>query len=104
MSIFGMGPLEIIVILLLAFIFLGPSKMIDAAHVLGKASREFRRMASELSSAQLLAEKELSVRDRLDTDNSASDSSSSRESKLDEDPIAFQTPSPQKDDSEQPKG
>ena len=78
--------------------------MIDAARAFGKASREARRMASELSSAQLLAEKELSGRDRPDTDNPALDSSSSRESESDEDPIAFQTPSPQKDDSEQPKG
>ena len=103
MNILGMGPLEIIVILLLAFIFLGPTKMIDAARALGKASREFRRMASELSSAQLLAEKELSGIDRPDTDSPVLDSNSARESKSDEDPIAFQTPSAQKEDPEQPK-
>ena len=72
--------------------------MIDASRALGKASREFRRMASELSSAQLLAEKELSGIDRPNTDNSPIDSNDSRESKSDEDPIAFQTPSVQKDD------
>lgn len=104
MNIFGMGPLELIVILLLAFIFLGPSKMVDAARVLGKASREFRRMASEFSSAQLLAEKELSGRERPGTDNPALDSNNSQESKPDEDPIAFETPSGQKNDPEQSKG
>ena len=104
MNIFGMGPLEIIVILLLAFIFLGPSKMIDAARALGKASREARRMASELSSAQLLAEDELSGIDPPDTDNPQLDSNGSRGSKSDEGPIAFQTPSTQKDDPEQAKG
>ena len=32
----GMGSLEVIVILLIAFIFLGPQKMIEAARALGK--------------------------------------------------------------------
>ncbi len=49
MSFLGMGPLEIMVILLLAFIFLGPQKMIDVARWLGKASREVRRMTEDLN-------------------------------------------------------
>ena len=31
-----------------AFILLGPSRMVDAARLLGKASREIRRMSEEL--------------------------------------------------------
>ena len=48
MNILGMGTLEILVVLLLAFILLGPSRMVDAARLLGKASREIRRMSEEL--------------------------------------------------------
>lgn len=48
MNILGMGTTEILVVLLLAFILLGPGKMVDAARLLGKASREVRRMTEEL--------------------------------------------------------
>ena len=48
MNILGMGPLEILVVLLIAFIFLGPQRMVDAARLLGKASRELKRMSDEL--------------------------------------------------------
>ena len=48
MSILGMGTLEILAVLLIAFIFLGPQRMIDAARLLGKATREARRMTEDL--------------------------------------------------------
>ena len=48
MNIFGMGPLELLVIALVAFIFLGPKKMVDAVRLLGKATKEVRRMTDEL--------------------------------------------------------
>ena len=48
MNIFGMGPLEILVIALIAFILLGPQRMLDAARLLGKATKEVRRMTDEL--------------------------------------------------------
>ena len=48
MGFFGMGPMEILLVLLIAFVFLGPERMIDAARLLGKAVREGRRLASEL--------------------------------------------------------
>ena len=41
-----MGTFEILVILLVAFIFLGPERMIDAARILGKWTGELRRMGS----------------------------------------------------------
>ncbi len=50
MSFLGMGPLEILIILLIAFVILGPEKMMDTARWMGKAVRELRRMASELPS------------------------------------------------------
>ena len=48
MGFFGMGPMEILLVLVIAFVFLGPEKMLDAARLLGKAVREGRRLASEL--------------------------------------------------------
>ena len=45
MSFLGMGPLEILLILLIAFIFLGPERMIDAARLLAKTVREARNFA-----------------------------------------------------------
>ena len=53
MNILGMGYVEILVVLLVAFIFLGPERMADAARKLGKAVREVRRMASELPNLDL---------------------------------------------------
>ena len=46
MSFLGMGTFEILIILLVAFIFLGPERMIDAARTLGKWTGELRRMGS----------------------------------------------------------
>ena len=48
MSFLGMGTMEILLILVLAFIFLGPERMVDAARMLGKLVREGRKLASEL--------------------------------------------------------
>ena len=48
MSILGIGTLEILVILLIAFIVLGPERMVDAGKLLGKAVREARRLTDEL--------------------------------------------------------
>ena len=43
-----MGPFEIIVIALIAFILLGPERMTDAARLLAKAIREGRNLASTI--------------------------------------------------------
>ncbi|MCY4653271.1 MAG: twin-arginine translocase TatA/TatE family subunit [Dehalococcoidia bacterium] len=48
MSILGMGPLEIVVVALIAFIVLGPDRMVDAARFLGRMVGEGRRLASEM--------------------------------------------------------
>ena len=48
MNILGMGPLEVLVIALIAFILLGPQRMVDAARLMGKATKEVRRMTDEL--------------------------------------------------------
>ena len=46
MNFLGMGPMEILIILLVAFIFLGPERMVDAARTFGKWTGELRRMGS----------------------------------------------------------
>ena len=48
MSFLGMGTLEVLVVLLVAFIFLGPQRMVDAARVFGKVVAEVRRMTVDL--------------------------------------------------------
>ena len=48
MSVLGMGTLEILVVLLIAFIFLGPNRMVDAARWLGSALKEVRRLSENL--------------------------------------------------------
>lgn len=45
---FGLGAGEIILILVVALIFIGPAKLPDLARSLGKGMREFRRAADDL--------------------------------------------------------
>ena len=48
MSFLGMGPLEIVIILLIAFVVLGPERMVDAGRFLGRVVAEGRKLASEM--------------------------------------------------------
>ena len=48
MNFLGMGAMEIGLILIVAFVFLGPERLIDAARFLGNAVKEGRRLASEM--------------------------------------------------------
>ena len=48
MNFLGIGTLEILLILIVAFVFLGPERLIDAARFLGNAVKEGRKLASEL--------------------------------------------------------
>ena len=45
----GIGPLEMIVILGLALIVLGPEKFPEAGRMVGKAMREFRAMTTDIT-------------------------------------------------------
>jgi len=45
---FGIGFPEFIIILIVALLVLGPSKLPEVARSLGKALREFRRMADDM--------------------------------------------------------
>ena len=48
MNFFGMGSMEVLIVLLVAFIFLGPQRMVDAARFLGKLVGEARRLTADL--------------------------------------------------------
>ncbi len=53
MNFLGMGPLELLVIAVLAFIVLGPERMVDAGRMLGRAAREVKRLADEMPKLSL---------------------------------------------------
>jgi TatA/E family protein of Tat protein translocase len=46
---FGLGMGELLVILVIALLFLGPKKLPDVASTLGKAIRSFRKATNELT-------------------------------------------------------
>ena len=48
MNFFGMGSMEVLIVLLVAFIFLGPQRMVDATRFLGKLVGEARRLTADL--------------------------------------------------------
>lgn len=48
---FGIGMTELLVVLVIAIIFIGPSKLPDVAQALGRAMREFRRATDDLKSS-----------------------------------------------------
>ncbi len=49
----GMGTMEILVILLVSFILLGPQKMLEASRMLGKAIGQMRRIVEEIPRVDL---------------------------------------------------
>lgn len=99
MNIIGMGPLEVLVILLLAFILLGPQKMVDGARLLGRAYREVRRMSADLPAMVLEDDPSRTARrpsedasrsGRDDRSADAGDSESVGEEAAAKNPVAFQ--------------
>jgi TatA/E family protein of Tat protein translocase len=49
MDFFGIGPLELVLILVIALMVFGPGKLPELARQLGRAAREFRKASSELT-------------------------------------------------------
>src|SRR6185295_3027246 len=50
MNFLGMGPMELMVILVLALVVFGPGKLPEIAGQVGRVVRDFRRMTGDLSS------------------------------------------------------
>ena len=51
MNVFGIGAMELLVILLVAFIALGPGKTMETARTIGRMMREARRAFSDIVEA-----------------------------------------------------
>jgi len=54
---FGIGPVELIIVLVIALLVLGPGKLPDVGAALGKSIREFRKAATEVEEATKLEAK-----------------------------------------------
>jgi Tat protein translocase TatB subunit len=48
--VFNVGPAEVLMILVVALLVLGPKRLPEAARQMGKAMSEFRRVSSDLQS------------------------------------------------------
>ncbi len=51
MNVFGIGTMELLVILLVAFVALGPSKTVEVARTIGRMTREARRTFTDIMEA-----------------------------------------------------
>jgi TatA/E family protein of Tat protein translocase len=51
---FGLGPVELIIVLVIALLVLGPGKLPDVGAALGKSIREFRKAATDVEEATKL--------------------------------------------------
>ena len=60
MNILGMGSFELLIVLLVAFIFLGPTKMIETARNIGKLLKNAKDMAKDFQEV-ILDEENLST-------------------------------------------
>ena len=49
MDFFGVGPVEILMVGFVAFLILGPARMVEVARTLGKFVQEIRRPTSDLA-------------------------------------------------------
>ncbi|MEM9173885.1 MAG: twin-arginine translocase TatA/TatE family subunit [Myxococcota bacterium] len=62
---FGIGPMELVLILVVALLVLGPKRMPELARTLGKGLGEFRRASSELRQSLALDEIQNELREGL---------------------------------------
>ena len=77
MNFMGVGPLEMAIIFLVAFLVLGPSRSIDMAKTAGKVMRDIRRTFSDVAAAASVDLNEPSppVRNPAPRDSSPQDTS-----------------------------
>ena len=62
MNVFGIGGLELLVILLVAFVALGPGKTVEVARTIGRMAREARRTFTDIMDAASLSDINSEVR------------------------------------------
>jgi Sec-independent protein translocase protein TatA len=82
----GMGGLEVLLILLVGFIVLGPSKMIDATRFIGKAVAQAKGLVNELH--------QIDVEENMNHGEAESERKDREDGQItpnEEDPVPFQT-------------
>jgi Tat protein translocase TatB subunit len=62
---FGIGPMELVLILVVALLVLGPKRMPELARTIGKGLGEFRRASNELRESLAIDEIQNELRDGL---------------------------------------
>ncbi len=62
MNVFGIGGLELLVILLVAFVALGPGKTVEVARTIGRMAREARRTFTDIMDAASLSDTDAGTR------------------------------------------
>jgi len=71
MNLFGIGPLELALILLLALIIFGPGRLPEIGAALGRSLRDFRKMTREVSASleevQAAMEKQIELPEEAET-------------------------------------
>ena len=83
---FNIGPWELILLMAIALIVIGPSKLPDLARALGKGLAEFKKASKEIKDSFNLDEEIKSIEnDTIDTINDFKDSIESVEDDSDED-------------------
>lgn len=76
MNVFGIGGLELLVILLVAFVALGPGKTVEVARTIGRMAREARRTFTDIMDAASLSDTDVSAtRDQPNPNRSSGASS-----------------------------
>ena len=62
MNVFGIGGLELLVILLVAFVALGPGKTVEVARTIGRMAREARQTFADIIDAASLSDDDVGAR------------------------------------------
>ena len=101
MNIFGMGTLEILLVMLIAFIFLGPEKMIAGATKLGQLTRDAKNLSTNFNTI-LLDEENKTTENITDSENKQNVSPNPEAIKFHSDP-SNQMSGLQDDQSSEPK-
>ena len=91
MNFLGMGPMELVLIMVLALIVFGPGKLPEIAGQMGKMVRDFRNATSDMSS-------EFNKAFTLESQESSSPPSAPAQSSL-PNPVASNVPSTETTDS-----
>ena len=63
MNFLGMGSLEILLVFFIAFIFLGPERMVEVGRTLGKTLRQLQRFSTDFSKT-VINEEDLNLLER----------------------------------------